>query len=270
MASRTSIHPSAMSRQRPSRMKLVKVWCSKGDSSLAGVDRPISASDIGSRSRPPATFWKSKSRCCTFSEPIPTRFPIFGSASAKCFSIAARFNGAIAPTRSGWFRFPHRRRFGISLDRKRDDYSAADIFRKAWEPHTSLPGFGSEAWAWTDDEKGVLIAKYNLEEIEFSLFEGEYLVPRKDKDHPVNPVASHVPVPVNHVARFGGNRTLPGRSGGWTSPGRPCRSTVWHHPHVRLQRRVGSRIRHLPGASSIPGAHDPKGLRSAPALERAL
>ena len=99
---------------------------------------------------------------------------------------------------------PHRRRFGISLDRKRNDYSAADLFRKAWEPHTSLPDFGSEAWAWTDDEKGVLIAKYNLEEIEFSLFEGEYLVPQKDKDHPINPVASHVPVPVNHCARFGG------------------------------------------------------------------
>lgn len=99
---------------------------------------------------------------------------------------------------------PHRRRFGISLDRRREDYSAADLFRKAWEPHTSLPDFGSEAWAWTDDEKGILIAKYNREEIEFSLFEGEYLVPRTEGDHPTNPVASHVPVPVNHCARFGG------------------------------------------------------------------
>ncbi|MBX3069250.1 MAG: hypothetical protein KF883_01980 [Thermomicrobiales bacterium] len=109
--------------------------------------------------------------------------------------------------RSDAFRLvpvPHRRRFGISLDRRKEDYTAADLFRKAWEPHTSLPDFGSEAWAWTNGEHGVLIAKYNQEAIEFSLFEGEYLVPEAHKSHPTNPVASHVPVPVNHCARFGG------------------------------------------------------------------
>ncbi len=99
---------------------------------------------------------------------------------------------------------PHRRRFGISLDRRKTDYSAADLFRKAWEPHTSLPDFGSEAWAWTDGEHGILITKYNQDAIEFSLFEGEYVVSGSGTLHVMDPVASHLPIPINHCARFGG------------------------------------------------------------------
>jgi hypothetical protein len=109
--------------------------------------------------------------------------------------------------RAGEFRLvpvPHRRRFGHSVDRRREDYSAADIFPQSWEPGGNLPGFGSEAWAWTDGEVGILIAKYNLESIEFSMFDGETVVSDGSSLDVMDAVASHVPVPVNLCARFGG------------------------------------------------------------------
>ncbi len=99
---------------------------------------------------------------------------------------------------------PHRRRFGHNVDRRTEDYTAADIFPQSWEAGGNLPGFGSEAWAWTDGDKGVLIAKYNLESIEFSLFEGEFVVADGGSIDAMEAVASHIPTAVNLCARFGG------------------------------------------------------------------
>ena len=99
---------------------------------------------------------------------------------------------------------PHRRRFGHSVDRRFEELSAADIFPYSWDPNGNLPGFGSEAWAWTDGAQGILIAKYNLEAIEFSLFDGELIVAGGGSLDVMDAVASHVPVPVNLCARFGG------------------------------------------------------------------
>src|SRR5688572_23385087 len=65
---------------------------------------------------------------------------------------------------------PHRRRFGHKVDRHLMQYTAADIFPQSWDPAFNLPGFGSEAWAWTDGSAGIVVAKYNLTSIEFSMF----------------------------------------------------------------------------------------------------
>ncbi len=99
---------------------------------------------------------------------------------------------------------PHRRRFGHSVDRRTEEYSAPDIFPQSWEPGGNLPGFGSEAWAWTDGAKGIVVAKYNLTSIEFSLFDGELVVSDGGAVDVMEAVASHLPTPVNLCARFGG------------------------------------------------------------------
>jgi hypothetical protein len=99
---------------------------------------------------------------------------------------------------------PHRRRFGHKVDRHLEQYTAADIFPQSWDPMANLPGFGSEAWAWTDGETGIVIAKYNPRSIEFSLFDGEMIVAGGNTVDIMEAVASHTPVPVNTCARFGG------------------------------------------------------------------
>jgi hypothetical protein len=99
---------------------------------------------------------------------------------------------------------PHRRRFGQKVDRRLEQYTAADIFPQSWDPESNLPGFGSEAWAWTDGSRGIVVAKYNLTSIEFSLFDGEMIVAGGHTVDIMEAVASHTPVPVNTCARFGG------------------------------------------------------------------
>ena len=77
-------------------------------------------------------------------------------------------------------------------------------FPQSWDPVTNLPGFGSEAWAWTDGSVGMVVTKHNLTAIEFSLFDGEMIVAGGHSVDIMEAVASHTPVPVNTCARFGG------------------------------------------------------------------
>jgi hypothetical protein len=101
---------------------------------------------------------------------------------------------------------PHRRRFGHRVDRRTTGYTAADLFPLSWDPHNNLPDHGSEAWLWGDGERGVLIAKYNREAIEFGLFDGDLLLrgDRGGNRSVMEAVSSHVPAPVHVCARFAG------------------------------------------------------------------
>jgi len=99
---------------------------------------------------------------------------------------------------------PHRRRFGHSVDRLLGEYSAADLFPQSWDPAKNLPGYGSEAWLWTDRNRGVLVAKYNQQGMEFSLFDGEFVVSEGASLNVMDAVSSHTPIPVHLCARFGG------------------------------------------------------------------
>jgi hypothetical protein len=76
---------------------------------------------------------------------------------------------------------PHRRRFGHRVDRKLQGYSLQDLLPHMWE-HVrgidgpeghNLPDHGSEGWVWTDGSRGLLVLKYQPEEIEFSIAHGE-------------------------------------------------------------------------------------------------
>ena len=101
---------------------------------------------------------------------------------------------------------PHRRRFGHRVDRRATDYSAPDLFPLSWDPRNNLPGHGSEGWLWGDGERGVLVAKYNRDSIEFGLFDGELLVPPGGYTglSVMDAVSSHEHTPVHLCARFAG------------------------------------------------------------------
>jgi hypothetical protein len=99
---------------------------------------------------------------------------------------------------------PHRRRFGHSVDRRAERYTASDLFPQSWNPEGNLPGYGSEAWIWTDGERGTLVAKYNRDAMEFSLFDGEFILDEMGNLDVMDAVGSHIPVPVHVCARFGG------------------------------------------------------------------
>jgi hypothetical protein len=101
---------------------------------------------------------------------------------------------------------PHRRRFGHRVDRRATDYSAADLFPLSWAPNGNLPGHGSEAWLWSDGERGVLVAKYNQTAIEFGLFDGEFVLPESDTEQisVMDAVSSHIHRPINVCARMAG------------------------------------------------------------------
>jgi hypothetical protein len=99
---------------------------------------------------------------------------------------------------------PHRRRLGHSIDRKNDHFTVSDLFPQSWDPDLFQPGYGSEGWIWTDDETGVLIAKYNRDAIEFSIYDGEFVLDEAGALDVMDAVHSHVPMPVHVAARFGG------------------------------------------------------------------
>lgn len=101
---------------------------------------------------------------------------------------------------------PHRRRFGHRIDRRTTEYTAADLFPLSWDPRNNLPDHGSEAWLWGDGERGVLVAKYNRDAIEFGVFDGELLLHNdtESKLSVIDAVSSHVPTPIHVCARFAG------------------------------------------------------------------
>ncbi|MCO6453260.1 MAG: hypothetical protein J5I90_20935 [Caldilineales bacterium] len=70
---------------------------------------------------------------------------------------------------------PHRRRWGQIVDHQATSYTMNDIVPGKWSGD-QLPGRGAEAWIWTDGARGYLIAKYNREQIEFSLADGEFVL----------------------------------------------------------------------------------------------
>ena len=83
---------------------------------------------------------------------------------------------------------PHRRRWGQVQDHLANAYSTPDLFPANWSGD-QLPGRGAEAWVWTDGKEGFLIAKYNREQIEFALVDGEFVVsPDKSGDDPYRKV----------------------------------------------------------------------------------
>lgn len=68
---------------------------------------------------------------------------------------------------------PFRRRRGQAVDYLKDSYSAADIVPANWSGN-NLPGRASEAWSWHGGGRGIVIAKYTQEHIEFALADGEF------------------------------------------------------------------------------------------------
>ena len=70
---------------------------------------------------------------------------------------------------------PHRRRWGQVVDHLATAYSMPDLIPANWSGD-QLPGRGAEAWVWTDGKEGFLIAKYNRDQIEFALVDGEFMV----------------------------------------------------------------------------------------------
>ena len=68
-----------------------------------------------------------------------------------------------------------------------------------------LPGRGAEAWIWGDGAAGYLIAKYNREQIEFSLADGEFvLAPSKRADDYYRTFNSQIAGGANVCFRYAG------------------------------------------------------------------
>lgn len=99
---------------------------------------------------------------------------------------------------------PHRRRWGQIVDHVADAYTANDLVPANWSG-AQLPGRGAEAWVWTDGAQGYLIAKYNREQIEFSLADGEFiLAPSKRSDAYYQTFNPRIAGGANLCLRFGG------------------------------------------------------------------
>jgi hypothetical protein len=80
---------------------------------------------------------------------------------------------------------PLRRYAGQGTDHRLAGYTAADLHPEEWTKRRGLPGRSAEAWLWCDGDGGFLVAKYNQEHIEFSVADGDYVVPRgKAGTHP--------------------------------------------------------------------------------------
>jgi hypothetical protein len=92
---------------------------------------------------------------------------------------------------------PHRRRWGQIVDHRASSYTMSDLVPGNWSGE-QLPGRGAEAWLWMAcpavslagvagaNGTGYLIAKYNREEMEFALADGEFVLAaskRSDKYH---------------------------------------------------------------------------------------
>ena len=99
---------------------------------------------------------------------------------------------------------PHRRRWGQIVDHVAASYSMSDLVPGNWSGD-QLPGRGAEAWVWTDGAAGYLIAKYNREQMEFSLADGEFvLAPSKRSNDYYQTFNSRVAGGANVCLRFGG------------------------------------------------------------------
>ncbi len=99
---------------------------------------------------------------------------------------------------------PHRRRWGQIVDHIAPSYSMNDLVPGNWSGD-QLPGRGAEAWVWTDGAVGYLIAKYNREQIEFSLADGEFvLAPGKRSDNYFQTFNSRIAGGANVCFRFAG------------------------------------------------------------------
>ncbi len=99
---------------------------------------------------------------------------------------------------------PHRRRWGQIVDHVTGSYSMSDIVPGNWS-EDQLPGRGAEAWVWTDGAEGYLIAKYNREQMEFSLADGEFvLAPSKRTDDYYQTFNSRIAGGANICFRFAG------------------------------------------------------------------
>jgi len=99
---------------------------------------------------------------------------------------------------------PHRRRWGQVVDHHISAYTMNDIVPGNWIGE-QLPGRGAEAWVWTDGAMGYLIAKYNREQMEFSLADGEFvLAPSKRSDSYYQTFNSRIAGGANVCFRFAG------------------------------------------------------------------
>jgi hypothetical protein len=99
---------------------------------------------------------------------------------------------------------PHRRRWGQIVDHRVASYRMNDIVPGNWSGD-NLPGRGAEAWVWGDGALGYLIAKYNREQMEFSLADGEFvLAPSKRADKYYQTFSSQVAGGANVCLRFAG------------------------------------------------------------------
>lgn len=99
---------------------------------------------------------------------------------------------------------PHRRRWGQSVDHLTGAYSANDLVPTNWSGQQQ-PGRGAEAWLWIDDDAGYLIAKYNREQIEYALADGEFiLAPSKRSSDYYHTFDPRVAGGASLCLRFGG------------------------------------------------------------------
>lgn len=107
---------------------------------------------------------------------------------------------------------PHRRRWGQVLDHRLSAYTMSDLVPGNWSGD-NLPGRGAEAWVWiahpgvsgADDSEGYLIAKYNREQIEFSLADGEFvLAPSKRAEDYYRTFNSQIAGGANTCFRYAG------------------------------------------------------------------
>ena len=99
---------------------------------------------------------------------------------------------------------PHRRRWGQVVDHLTDAYTMNDIVPANWSGR-QIPGRGAEAWAWTDGATGYLIAKYNHQQIEYALVDGEFvLAPSKRASDYFQTFNPRVAGGANLCLRFGG------------------------------------------------------------------
>jgi hypothetical protein len=99
---------------------------------------------------------------------------------------------------------PHRRRWGQIVDHRASSYTMSDLVPGNWSGD-QLPGRGAEAWVWSDGAAGYLIAKYNREQIEFSLIDGEFvLAPSKRSDDYYQTFNSQIAGGANVCLRYAG------------------------------------------------------------------
>ncbi len=114
-----------------------------------------------------------------------------GTRPYRVLDLAFGFRKVIYARATGWAEgfedfqlvpVPHRRRFGHRVDRKLTGYRLPDLLPHMWEgvpagpdepADRNLPDHGAEGWVWTDGRRGLLVLKYQPDQIEFSLFRGE-------------------------------------------------------------------------------------------------